>query len=112
MATPDLKKASGSRLLLVDLSSGHARLGGSALGQVYSQLGDATPDCDLQLLKRAFEATQVMLRADELLSVHDRSDGGLITTALEMAFAGNVGLTLDVPQVGAEAGTCRGASLG
>ena len=65
--TPDIKHAGRSSLVLVDLSGGHARLGGSALAQTFKQLGDATPDCDTALLKRAFLATQRLLRERVLL---------------------------------------------
>ena len=87
--TPDIKHAGRSSLVLVDLSGGHARLGGSALAQTFKQLGDVTPDCDTALLKRAFRATQRLLRECVLLAGHDRSDGGLLTRVLEMCFGGD-----------------------
>ena len=65
--TPDIKHAGRSSLVLVDLSGGHARLGGSALAQTFKQVGDVTPDCDTALLKRAFLATQRLLRERVLL---------------------------------------------
>ena len=58
-------------LVFVDLSAGHARLGGSALAQVFKQLGDAAPDCDSRMLKRAFRETQRLLRERVLLAGHD-----------------------------------------
>ena len=93
--TPDIKNV-GSRLLFIDLS-GRNRLGGSSLAQVLGQLGDESPDVeDPGLLKRGFAAVQDVI-AQELISAgHDRSDGGLITTLLEMAFSGNCGLDLDL----------------
>ncbi len=92
----DLKKP-GNNLLFIDLSSGKNRLGGSALAQVYAQVGDDCPDVsDVGLLKRTFEAIQQLIKQGLVLSVHDRSDGGLIVTLLEMAFAGNVGLKVDL----------------
>ncbi len=95
--TPDLK-AEGNALLFIDLSGNQYRLGGSALAQTFQQVGDEAPDLeDTDLLKRAFHATQALV-ADELItSLHDRGDGGLITTLLEMAFTGNFGIdvTLD-----------------
>ncbi|KAK8831307.1 hypothetical protein WA577_000448 [Blastocystis sp. JDR] len=69
---PDIKHAGRSSLVFVDLSGGHARLGGSALVQTFKQLGDVTPDCDTALLKRAFRATQRLLRERVLLAGHDR----------------------------------------
>ena len=93
--TPDIKHAGRSSLVFVDLSGGHARLGGSALAQTFKQLGDVTPDCDTALLKRAFRATQRLLRERVLLAGHDRSDGGLLTTVLEMCFCGDCGCVME-----------------
>ena len=93
--TPDIKHAGRSSLVFVDLSGGHARLGGSALVQTFKQLGDASPDCDTALLKRAFNATQRLLRERVLLAGHDRSDGGLLTTVLEMCFGGDCGCVME-----------------
>ena len=94
--TPDLKHPGRSVLLFVDLSAGHYRLGGSALAQTFKQGGNECPDCDTGLLDRGFRATQRLLRERVLLAGHDRSDGGLITTVLEMAFGGNCGVSLDL----------------
>lgn len=101
--TPDLKGnaeagSAGSRLYHLDLSGGRRRLGGTALAQSYSQLGDTPPDMqDPALLRRAFIAVQALLRDRALLSAHDVSDGGLLTAALEMAFAGDIGLNISLP---------------
>ncbi len=93
--TPDLKTA-GNSLLLIGVSDGHDRLGGSALAQTFQQVGDECPDVDdADLLKRTFLAVQELVDKKLIAAVHDRSDGGLIVTLLEMAFAGNVGLTID-----------------
>jgi len=98
--TPQLLTDKGdSRLLLIDLGAGQNRLGGSALAQVYKQLGDVTPDLDSpQLLKGFFTAIQTLLNDGKLLAYHDRSDGGLFTTFTEMAFAGNTGVDISLPQ--------------
>ncbi len=93
--TPDLKNGGASVLLFIDLSDSHNRLGGSAFAQTRSQLGDDCPDMDNpQTVKQAFLAVQEAIARGLLLSGHDRSDGGLITTLLEMAFSGNCGLDL------------------
>ena len=91
--TPQLRVDQGpSKLILLDLGAGKARLGGSALAQVYRQLGDVTPDVDdAQLLKGFFTATQQLIHEKKLLAYHDRSDGGLFVTVAEMAFAGHCG---------------------
>jgi phosphoribosylformylglycinamidine synthase len=94
VVTPDIKEP-GSTLLLIDLASGKTRLGGSALAQTLKSLGDESPDMDdPALLRRAFAAVQQLIDQGLILAGHDRSDGGLITTVLEMAFAGNCGLEL------------------
>ena len=93
--TPDMKHPGRSSLVFVGLSGGHARLGGSALAQTFKQLGDASPDCDTALLKRAFRATQRLLRERVLLAGHDRSDGGVVTRVLEMCFCGDCGRVME-----------------
>jgi len=93
--TPDIKQPGETVLLFVDLSGGRSRLGGSALAQVYKQIGNVSPDMDdPDLVRRAFAAMQELIGQGLILAGHDRSDGGLITTLLEMAFSGNCGLKL------------------
>jgi phosphoribosylformylglycinamidine synthase len=95
--TPDLKAPGKSKLLLIDLGRNKNRLGGSALAQVFGQVGDTSPDLDDPLLlARAFDAVQQLVSEELILAGHDRSDGGLITTLLEMAFAGNCGIDVDL----------------
>ncbi|XP_068100125.1 phosphoribosylformylglycinamidine synthase [Hyperolius riggenbachi] len=95
--TPDLKNPGEKGILLyVPLSPGRHRLGGSALAQCYSQLGEETPDLDdPQTLVNCFQVTQKLLKDRCLSAGHDVSDGGLITCLLEMAFAGNCGLDVE-----------------
>jgi phosphoribosylformylglycinamidine synthase len=100
LITPDIKKA-GSHLLYLDLGGGRNRMGGSALAQVMGQMGDACPDIeDGSALKNCFLAVQQLIEQDLISAGHDRSDGGLITTLLEMAFAGNCGLEISLQGVG------------
>ncbi|MCG2708893.1 MAG: phosphoribosylformylglycinamidine synthase, partial [Thermodesulfovibrionales bacterium] len=94
--TPDIKKPGKSRLLFIDLGNNRNRLGGTSLAQVYNQIGDESPDVDdPKLLKRTFNSVQELISKDLILSGHDRSDGGLITTILEMAFSGNCGIEIN-----------------
>ncbi len=84
-------------LVLIDLGSGRNRLGGSALGQVYGQLGEVAPDLDEpEKLKAFFQAMQTLNAAGQVLAYHDRSDGGLFVTLCEMMFAAHVGVTIDI----------------
>lgn len=94
-ATPQIRTGMDSELLLIDLGRGQDRLGGSALAQVYGQVGDEAPDVDdPQDLIAFFDTTQALLAEGRLLAYHDRSDGGLFTTLAEMAFAGRVGIDI------------------
>jgi len=93
----DIKRPGESKLLYIDLGGGRYRLGGSALAQCFNQLGDTTPDIeDPAQFKRAYNLVQELIDGGLILSGHDISDGGLITAALEMAFAGNSGLEIDI----------------
>ncbi|XP_075687052.1 phosphoribosylformylglycinamidine synthase isoform X2 [Rhinoderma darwinii] len=95
--TPDLKNPGQKGVLLyVPLNPTKHRLGGSALAQCYSQLGQRPPDLDdPQTLVSCFKVTQQLLKERALSAGHDVSDGGLITCLLEMAFAGNCGLDVE-----------------
>ena len=85
-------------LWLIDLGGGRNRLGGSALAQVYGELGDVPPDLDdPQRLLSLTAALSELRAANLLLAYHDRSDGGLFATLLEMAFAGSCGLHVALP---------------
>ncbi len=96
--TPELKLDQGeTALMLIDLGQAKHRLGGSALCQVYSRIGSGAPDVDDPMLLRGFFAlVQELNRNGLLLAYHDRSDGGMIVTLLEMAFASASGLEIDL----------------
>ena len=84
-------------LLLVDLGRGRKRMGGSMLAQVLGQFGDEVPDLDDAALLTALVDAVTRLRAAGLvLAYHDRSDGGLWAAVCEMAFAGHLGVSLNV----------------
>lgn len=114
LRTEDLatKEGEDTVLLFVDLAAGKTRMGGSALAQVFGQLGAECPDVDAGnegILKSFFEAAHTLKQLtvnsrkagnDSLvLAYHDRSDGGLITTIAEMAFAGRCGVEVDIDAV-------------
>jgi phosphoribosylformylglycinamidine synthase len=98
--TPQLRRADevgDTVLIAIDLGRGKHRLGASILAQVTQQVGDSVPDVDdPEDLKRFFAAIQELNGQDRLLAYHDRSDGGLWATVCEMAFAGHVGVSLNV----------------
>ncbi|DBA68000.1 hypothetical protein WJX79_010614 [Trebouxia sp. C0005] len=95
--TPDLKLPGSGKLIHVDLAQGQNRhLGGSCLGQVYSQLGNDTPDVDVSRLKAMYNTTQSLIADDKISAGHDISDGGIAVTLLEAAFAGNCGIQVNL----------------
>ncbi len=84
-------------LLLIDLGYGKNRLGGSALTQVYNQIGGVAPDIgQSEDLRIFFRAIQILNETGMILAYHDRSDGGLFVTLCEMAFAARTGLNIDL----------------
>ncbi len=99
--TPQIKMDRGeTELVLFDLGRGRHRLGGSALAQVYRQVGHVAPDFDdTDTFKSFFEVIQELNVNGKLLAYHDRSDGGLFTTLLEMTFAGNCGLEVEMNHI-------------
>lgn len=112
--TPQLRADLGeSELLYVDLGAANNRLGGSVLAQVYGQLGSEVPDVDRpELLTGFFTALQNCLEDGQVLAYHDRSDGGLVTTLVEMSFAGHVGISIQLPDTGDLLATLFAEELG
>jgi len=97
--TPQLRTdVDNTVLLYVDLGEGYNRMGGSILAQVYSSLASISPDADSKILKSFFEVIQELNRDDILIAYHDRSDGGLLTTLIEMSFAGRVGIDINLKE--------------
>ena len=93
--TPELQPKADSKLLLLDLSGGEVRTGGSILAQCYGELGDAPPDLDKpKRLKSFFKFIQ--RNRSRILAYHDRSDGGLVTTLLEMSFSARCGIDVEL----------------
>jgi phosphoribosylformylglycinamidine synthase len=95
--TPQLEASSDTTLVLIDLGKGRHRMGGSILAQVLGQVGHEVPDLDeAQDLVKLVDAVNALRSQGRILAYHDRSDGGLFAAACEMAFAGNVGVSLNV----------------
>ncbi|MBY0454660.1 MAG: phosphoribosylformylglycinamidine synthase [Burkholderiaceae bacterium] len=96
--TPQLNATEDdTTLVLIDLGKGQNRMGGSILGQVLDQAGDTVPDVDQpQDLKNLVNAINALRAQGQILAYHDRSDGGLLAAVAEMAFAGHVGVALNV----------------
>ncbi|MDO4640977.1 MAG: phosphoribosylformylglycinamidine synthase [Neisseria sp.] len=95
--TPELKNIPNTTIAMIDFGFGKARMGGSALSQVYNDLGGEAPDLDnIDLLCNFYTVIQNLVDQGKLLAYHDRSDGGLFVTLAEMAFAGRVGLRVNI----------------
>ena len=96
--TPQLNnQIEDTTLVLIDLGKGQNRMGGSVLGQVLGQFGDTVPDLDdAKDLVHLVNAINSLRAQGRILAYHDRSDGGLLATVAEMAFAGHVGVALNV----------------
>jgi phosphoribosylformylglycinamidine synthase len=96
--SPALIPATGSGLVYISFSGGSFELGGSSLAQVIGRLGDKTPDViDAAYFAKAFGAVQEMISNRMILSGHDISAGGLVTTLLEMTFPSpQTGMELDL----------------
>lgn len=96
--TPQLRTDAGDTvLILIDLGQGHQRLAGSILMHAFEQLGDATPDISVAApLLSFFSTIRQLVDQEDILAYHDRSDGGLLATVAEMAFAGRTGVSLNL----------------
>ena len=98
--TPQLT-TSANRLLFIDLGCGQQTLGATALAQVYRHLGNQAADVrNVEVLANFYRAMQQLVEKSQIVAYHDRSDGGLIVTLLEMAFAGHCGLAIDISALG------------
>lgn len=96
--TPQLNaEVDDSSLVLIDLGRGKMRMGGSIIGQVVNQAGNETPDLDdPKDLIALVDAVNQLRAQGKILAYHDKGDGGLLATVAEMAFAGHVGVALNV----------------
>lgn len=105
--TPELRtEISSTSLIFIDLAGGKKRLGGSCIAQVYGQLGHDTPNVEnYEWIKSFFKALGKLSEPSSdrpfgtILAYHDRSDGGLIVTILEMCFAGHAGCTINIDTI-------------
>ncbi|MCB0503879.1 MAG: phosphoribosylformylglycinamidine synthase [Cyclobacteriaceae bacterium] len=84
---PALKPIEASQLIYVDLSKDSRKLGGSSFAQFLNTLGNEAPTVSSPAyFKKTFNIIQEAILAGEILAGHDISDGGLVTTLLEMTF--------------------------
>ncbi len=86
--SPVLAYIRGTYLYYIDFSFDTFKLGGSAFAQTMSKIGDEAPTVtDTEYFKNTFAAVQELVNRGLILSGHDISAGGMITTMLEMCFA-------------------------
>jgi phosphoribosylformylglycinamidine synthase len=96
--TPQLDATEAdTTLILIDLGKGQNRMAGSILAQTIDQFGDRVPDLDdAKDLVNLVNAINALRANRQILAYHDKSDGGLLACVAEMAFAGHVGVSLNV----------------
>ena len=96
--TPELDTLEAdTTLILIDLGKGKNRMGGSILAQSLDLEGGEVPDLDdAQDLVNLVDAINALRAQERILAYHDRSDGGLFACCCEMAFAGHVGVSLNI----------------
>ena len=99
--TPQLDLKTDTELWFFDLGrvEGRKPLGGSALAQVYNQIGNDAPDADPKAISIFLNQLSILKQTGKVLAYHDRSDGGLLTTLHEMAFASHCGLDIDLQEL-------------
>ena len=106
--TMDLKEA-GNVLLLIGPTANE--LGGSHFAQVNGFTGGTVPRVDLELAPRIFSAVYDAIRQGFVRSCHDLSEGGLAAAVAEMAFAGGLGVSLDLQPLVKSSGLSDNAML-
>jgi phosphoribosylformylglycinamidine synthase len=88
VVSPVLVNDADTTLYHIDFSFDTLKLGGSAFAQSLGKVGsDVPPVKNPEYFRDAFLAVQDLVKEGLLLSGHDISAGGLITTLLEMTFA-------------------------
>ena len=96
--TPELSNDKDTSMILIKLSDAN-RLAGSIFSEVTKSKYKKTPDIDnIDNFKSMFVSIQEMILKNEVLAIHDISDGGLITTLLEMCFTKKIGMKLNLPE--------------
>jgi phosphoribosylformylglycinamidine synthase len=111
--TPEMDLRQATRLILIDLGAGKNRMGGSCWAQVHTKSGGEPADLDSPgLLPALFSALRDLKDRGMLLAYHDRSDGGVLLTVLEMAFASQCGIAIDLGPVVDPVAACFSEELG
>jgi phosphoribosylformylglycinamidine synthase len=103
--SPVLEPVTGSKIVYINLTKDGYKLGGSAFAQILNLLGTEVPTIqDVNYLADSFHALQQLIHDGKILAGHDVSEGGLITTLLEMTFAiPGTGMDIDITALGNDA---------
>jgi phosphoribosylformylglycinamidine synthase len=89
---PVLVNDPASSLLYIDMSRDDLKTGGSSFAQILNRLGNEVPTVkDPAYFKEVFDTIQGLILKDKILSGHDISAGGMLTTLLEMCFSNTTG---------------------
>lgn len=89
---PVIVNDSDTSLLYIDMSRDRFKTGGSSFAQILNQLGDQAPTVtDPFYFKEVFNTVQDLIVKGLILSGHDISAGGMLTTLLEMCFSNTSG---------------------
>ena len=106
--TMDLKSA-GNRLILIGETKDE--LGGSHFSLVNKLKGGSVPTVDSERAPKIFAALHDAISSGLIESCHDLSEGGLAAAAAEMAFAGDLGATLNLSALATSTGLSDAALL-
>jgi phosphoribosylformylglycinamidine synthase len=90
-------KAPGHELVVVGVTG--PELGGSHVAHALGATGAEVPLVDLALAPRLLATVHAAIARGLVAACHDVSEGGLAVAAAELAFAGDVGLELDVARL-------------
>ena len=97
--TPELDLEKNTSILLIKLDD-NFRLAGSIFSEVTQSKYQSTPDIDdVSKFNKMFSTVQDLVKNKKILAMHDISDGGLVTTLLEMCFTKKVGMRVNLEKV-------------
>lgn len=92
IVSPVIVNKKNTYIYYVDFSFDSLKLGGSALAATLNKVGDEVPTVrHADYFADAFDTIQELINKNLILSGHDISEGGMITSLLEMCFANTKG---------------------
>jgi phosphoribosylformylglycinamidine synthase len=91
--TMDLKKG-GSAVYLTGLTKNE--MGASHYHMLRGAIGNTVPTVDPEMGKKIYSSLYAAMQGGMVYACHDCSEGGFAVAAAEMAFAGGLGMEVDV----------------